>query len=375
MGQKYIWQKENWPNFKWDSASLIGLLGQARKAQGKVIAQADFIGLEHQAKILVEEAFTTSAIEGEKLDRDSIRSSVAKRLGLPTAGLPTSEQVVDGLVSILTDATSNHDSPLDEKRLFGWHAALFPTGYSGFHQIVVANWRKDKEPMQVVSGPENRRKVHFEAPPSRQVREEMKLFLKWWNHTSNIDGVLRAGLAHFWFVTIHPFDDGNGRLARALTDMALAQDEKTGRRLYSLSSQINRERNDYYDVLEKSQKGTCDITDWLSWYLGLFTRAVDASKETIDLALAVAKFWKEHSQTGMSERQLKVVTRLLEAGPKGFEGGMTNRKYVNLTKVSPETAKRDLKELSEKGILQQNDGRGRSVSYSINWTLLESKRN
>ncbi|MFM8268793.1 MAG: Fic family protein [Pseudomonadota bacterium] len=367
MGQKYIWQKEGWPNLKWDSSALLGLLGQARKAQGRIIAQADFIGLEEQAKILVEEAFTTSAIEGEKLDRNTIRSSVAKRLGLPTAGLPKSERAIDGLVAILTDATSKHSITLNDKRLFGWHAALFPTGYSGFQKIIVGHWRKSAQPMQVVSGPEGKRKVHFEAPPSKELKEEMKAFLKWWNNPPTIDGLLRAGIAHFWFVTIHPFEDGNGRLARALTDMALAQDEKTGRRLYSLSSQINAERSDYYDVLECCQKGALDITDWLSWFLGLFIRAVSSSEETIDTALSIAKFWKKNSQLALNERQLKAINRMLEAGPKGFQGGMTNRKYVGLTKVSPETAKRDLHDLETRGILKRNAGGGRSVSYSINW--------
>jgi Fic family protein len=367
MGQKYIWQKEGWPNLKWDSSALIELLGQARKAQGKIIAQADFIGLEEQAKILVEEAFTTSAIEGEKLDRNTIRSSVAKRLGLPTAGLPKIERAIDGLVAILTDATSNHSVALNDKRLFGWHAALFPTGYSGFQKIIVGNWRKAEEPMQVVSGPEGKRKVHFEAPPSKALKEEMKVFFKWWNAPPAMDGLLRAGIAHFWFVTIHPFEDGNGRLGRALTDMALAQDEKTGRRLYSLSSQINTERNDYYDILERSQKGSLDGTEWLSWFLGLFVRAVNSSKETIDTALSIAKFWQTNSQVALNERQLKAVNRMLEAGSKGFQGGMTNRKYVGLNKVSSETAKRDLHDLESRGILKRNPGGGRSVSYSINW--------
>jgi Fic family protein len=370
----YVWQRRDWPKLTWKSDPLLEALGQARKAQGRIFAQADFIGLEEQAKILVEEAFTTSAIEGEKLDKNTIRSSVAKRLGLPTAGLPSSARGVDGLVATLIDATTQYGKTLDEKRIFGWHAALFPTGYSGLHKIEVGNWRRSEGPMQVVSGPEGRQKIHFEAPPTKQVKEEMKKFLKWWNHPPPLDGLLRAGVAHFWFVTIHPFEDGNGRIARGITDMALAQDEKTGRRLYSLSSQINHERDDYYAVLEHSQKGDCDITDWLQWFLGLFVRGVDRSEKTIELALSIAKFWKAHSQSALNERQLKVIHRLLEAGPGGFEGGMTNRKYVSVTKVSPETAKRDLKDLEDRNIFKRNEGGGRSVSYSLRWELGIAKR-
>lgn len=365
MGQKYIWQREEWPALRWKSEPLLERIGQARKAQGKVLAQADFIGLQEEAKILVEEAMSTSAIEGEKLDRDTIRSSVAKRLGLSMSGLPSTERAIEGLVSVLTDATSSHQAKLTEQRLFGWHAALFPTGYSGFHKITVGGWRKGEEPMQVISGPEGKKRIHFEAPPAKKVKDEMKSFLKWWNEPPKLDGLVRAGIAHFWFITIHPFEDGNGRLARALTDMALAQDEKTSRRLYSLSSQINLERNDYYETLERCQKGNCDITEWLEWFLGLFLRSVESSKDVIELALSIAKFWKIHSQSALNARQIKAVNRLLEAGPPGFEGGMTNRKYVGLNKVSPETAKRDLHDLETRGILKRIGG-GRSVSYSLN---------
>jgi Fic family protein len=211
-------------------------------------------------------------------------------------------------------------------------------------------------------------KVHFEAPPSKNIKGEMDLFLEWWNEPQkSLDGILRAGLAHFWFVSVHPFDDGNGRITRALTDMALAQDEKTGRRLYSLSSQINRERDAYYDILESSQKGTCDITEWLQWFLGLFSRAISHSQGIIGKALSIVKFWQTHSQAELNPRQVKVVNKLLEAGPEGFEGGMTNRKYVSITKVSSETAKRDLAELEEHRILKRNEGGGRSISYSLRW--------
>jgi len=363
---KYVWERPDWPKLKWNSEELLGILGQARKAQGQIIAQAAFIGLEEQAKILVEEAFTTSAIEGEKLDQKSIGSSVARRLGLPTAGLPPTQRHIDGLIEMLIDATKSYKNSVTEKRLFGWHAALFPTGYSQLKEIAVAQWRKGEEPMQVVSGGFEKIKIHFEAPPSKIVKQEMKQFLEWWNNPpAGLDGLIRAGIAHFWFVTIHPFDDGNGRMTRALTDMALAQDEKTGRRLYSLSSQINRERDAYYQILEKTQKGGCDITDWLCWFLELFTRAIASSQEIINKALSIAKFWQTHSQSDLNSRQVKAVNRLLEAGPQGFEGGLTNRKYVSLNKVSPETAKRDLSELEDRGILKRNKGGGRSVSYSL----------
>lgn len=366
MGQRYIWQAREWPNLKWQSDKLLELLGQARKAQGQIMAQADFIGLEAQANILTEEAFTTAAIEGEKLDRNSIRSSVARRLGLSTAGLPKPQRNVDGLVEMLADATHNYSTPLAEKRLFGWHAALFPTGYSGLQKITVGNWRKGNEPMQVVSGPISKETVHFEAVHAQYVKSEMKNLLNWWNKPpASLDGLIRAGLAHFWFVTIHPFDDGNGRIARALTDMALAQDEKTGRRLYSLSSQIIQERDQYYEVLEKAQKSSCDVTEWLTWFFGMFIRSIDGSKEVINKALTTAKFWQTHSQIKLNERQLKVINKLLEAGREGFEGGLTNRKYVTINRVSRETAKRDLAELEEKGILKRNKGGGRSVSYSL----------
>lgn len=365
MGQ-YLWQHKTWPELKWNSDDLLESLGQARKAQGKVLAQAEYIGLETQASLVVEEAFTTSAIEGEKLDRNTIRSSVARRLGLPTAGLPAEERGVDGLVEVLLDATTRYKEPLTSKRLYGWHAALFPTGYSGIHKIRVGDWRKGQEPMQVVSGPIGREKVHYEAPPSAQVSEEMKQFLLWWKSPPpHLDGLIRAGVAHLWFVTIHPFDDGNGRITRAITDIAIAQDEDVGRRLYSLSTQVIQERSNYYEILEKTQKQSCDITHWLKWFLQMYTRAVNRSQDTIQKALWVGKFWQKRSNAELNQRQLKVIQRLIEAEPEGFQGGLTNRRYVGMTKTSRETAKRDLADLEEKGLLKRNPGKGRSVSYSL----------
>lgn len=366
MGQKYVWQRSDWPNFKWESDQLIELLSQARKLQGQVLGHAQFVGLEVQANILTEEAITTSAIEGEKLDKDSVRSSVARRLGLSVSGLSPQGRHIDGLVDMLLNATQKHTEPLTAQRLFGWQAALFPTGYSGVHKITVGSWRKNAEPMQVISEKQGKVTVHFEAPPSDQVSEEMKVFLKWWNGPSKkIDGIIRAGIAHFWFVTIHPFEDGNGRIARAITDMALAQDEQTGCRLYSLSAQIVAFRDDYYTVLESCQKKNTDLTEWLSWFLKMFCQAIERSGGLISKALIIAKFWQRHNQSEFNARQRKVINRLLEAEPEGFTGGMTNRKYVSLTKVSRETAKRDLAELEEKGVLKRSEGKGRSVSYSI----------
>ena len=366
MGQ-YIWQKKKWPNFTYDAERLIVPISLARQAQGQVIAKAEFIGIDHQSNFIVEEAFTTSAIEGEQLNKADIRSSVARRLGLPTAGLPRPKRHIDGLVEAMMDATTNHDQPLTQKRLFSWHAGLFPSGYSGIDKIEAGRWRKGSEPMRVISGPIGEEKIHYEAPPSKNIAKEMKSFLKWWKSPkTQVDGILRSGIAHFWFITIHPFDDGNGRIARTITDMALAQDEKTGQRLYSLSSQILKDREQYYEVLEKSQKGNCDLTIWLQWYLELYKRALDASQISIDLTLKIAKFWQKKSLLLLNSRQHKVINKLLEAGPSGFEGGLTNRKYVSMTKVSRETAKRDLSDLEKKGVIKRRKGKGRSLSYALN---------
>lgn len=366
MIQKYIWKKKDWPNFIWNSEVLLLNLGQARKAQGKILAQADIIGLEAHADLIVEEAFATSSIEGEQLDRKTIRSSVARRLGLPTAGLPSTERHIDGLVEMLLDVTTNYQTPLTVERLHGWHAGLFPTGHSGIHKIQVGKWRTGKEPMRVISGAIGHEKIHYEAPPSSLVSDEIKTFLKWWNQSSpKMDGLIRAGIAHFWFVTIHPYDDGNGRISRAITDMALSQDENSKLRLYNLSTQIVKERNDYYEILEACQKGTCDITDWLEWFLSMYARAITTSEGVIGKALFIAKFWQQHGKTELNQRQIKVLQKMLEAEPQGFEGGINNRKYVSITSTSSESAKRDLADLEIKGILKRNLGKGRSTSYSL----------
>jgi Fic family protein len=364
---KYIWQKSGWPNFTWQSDRLLNLIGEARRYQGHLIGQGDFLGLESEADMFVEEAFTTSAIEGESLDRDSIRSSVAQRLGLPTAGLPDIRNRSDGLVEVLIDATRNNQDSLTKERLFGWHAALFPTGFSGTKRILVGAWRQSTTPMQVVSGPMGRERVHYEAPPSSQLDKEMEAFLHWFNHPpENLDGLIRAAIAHLWFVTLHPFEDGNGRLSRVITDKALSQDEKSPRRLYSLSSQIIRKRNEYYNILESTQKGSFDITEWLSWFLKIFMASIDSSRGLIDKAMFISRFYQCHMDKNLNPRQQKVIKKLLEYYPTGFEGGLTNRKYVKITKTSQETAKRDLKDLVDKGLILKNEGEGRSVSYRLN---------
>jgi Fic family protein len=365
---RYIWQQAGWPQLSWRSEELLVAVGRVRRAQGQLVARAEDVGLEARAEVLVDEAVTTAAIEGEKLPRDSVRSSVARRLGLPTAGLPATERRIDGLVEMLTDAIEHNDTSLSEARLFGWHAALFPTGYSGLREIAVAAWRTSGEPMQVVSGPIGKEKVHFEAPPASDVATQMQRFFAWWQQSlGTMEGLLRAGLAHLWFVTVHPFEDGNGRIARALTDMALAQDEQRRERLYSMSLQISEEREDYYDILERTQKGSLDVTEWLQWFLGCLERAIHRSDVHIDRALQKARMWEKLAGAGLNQRQQKVINRLLDAGPRGFEGGLTNRKYVSMTRTSRETAKRDINDLVRKGILERNPGGGRSVSYNLVW--------
>lgn len=369
---KYIWQDKKWPHLRWDSSSLLPLIGKARLDQGKLLAKAASLGFrlsqEAQADILTEEAIQTSAIEGERLKRESVRSSVARHLGLPAAGLAPASRSVDGLVEVLLEATQHYDQPLTAARLKRWQAALFPTGYSGLTKIRAGRWRSQEHSMQVVSGGVGREKIHYEAPPGERLEKEMGQFLSWWKTSlGSQEGLLRSGLAHFYFVTIHPFEDGNGRIARALTDMALAQDERISTRYYSLSSQIMEERDDYYAVLEACQKGSVDVTRWLAWYLGCYSRAVGKAEQLMADILAKARFWQRWAQTEISRRQRKVVNRLLGAGRGGFHGGLTTRKYVSLAKVSRATAFREISDLLEKGILRQNPAKGRSVSYDLNW--------
>jgi len=366
---RYIWSLKGWPNFKWQSDKIINVLSKARLVQGKLLSKILSLGFDYNQKsrseILIEETINTAAIEGVRFNKEAVRSSVARRLGLPTAGLKQPDRNAEGLIDVILDATENYNKPLTLSRIKSWQAALFPTGYSGLAKIEVGKWRS-KDPMQVVSGPISREKVHYEAPPSAKVASEMKLLLNWWkNKKKGLDGLLRAGIAHIYFVSIHPFEDGNGRIARVLTDMALAQDENLVQRYYSLSSRIMAERKKYYDILEKSQKGSLDITDWLQWFLNCFIRAIEDSEASIVNILQKSLFWQKHAQTIFNKNQQKVINRLLDAGVSGFEGGLSTRKYVGMAKVSRATAYRDIADLVEKNILKPNKAKGRSVSYEL----------
>ncbi len=370
---KYIWQADTWPQFKWDSAVLLPLIGRARALQGglwervSTLDASDSLGA--QAEVLTEEAVKTSEIEGDRLDRGAVRSSVARRLGLSTAGLPASTRAIDGLVAALLDATTRHTVPLTAARIKQWQAGLFPTGYSGLAKVRVGGWRVTDQPMRVVSGVVGKEKVHYEAPPSRRVPAEMKRFLSWWEHSGNReDGLLRSGVAHLYFVTIHPFDDGNGRISRVLADMALAQDENRSTRIYSMSSQIMEERDAYYQVLERTQRGTGDLTAWLEWYLGCYTRALGRADKIVGNVWVKTRFWQKNGKASLSERQRKVMNRLLDAGKGGFEGGLTTRKYVALAKVSRATAFREIADLVEQGLLSPDpSSQGRNVNYEPVW--------
>lgn len=363
----YIWQQKDWPRFRWDAGALLSPLADARRRQGALLGQLATLGLntdaQSRALVFCVEALQTAAIEGEKLNPQAVRSSVARRLGLP--GVPAAtDRRVEGLVQVLWDATEHFKKPLTAKRLWGWQAALFPTGYAGLHKIRVGQWRGDA-PMRVVSGPLGRETVHFEAPPAARLPGEMAAFLRWWEKSfRSLDGLLRAGLAHLYFVTLHPFEDGNGRLARALMDMALAQDENLSQRFYSVSQQLMARRKDYYDALERAQKGTMEVTPWLGWFLTAFTGALDSSRTLIDRVLFKSRFWQNHAQTELTERQRKVLNRLLD-DPEAFPLGLTTRHYVGMTRASRATAYREITDLVTQGILKQLSGQGRNVRYGL----------
>ena len=322
------------------------------------------LALRDQASLaaLTEDVVKTSEIEGEVLSVESVRSSIARRLGVDIGAVAPVDRHVEGVVEMVLDATSHAAVPLTAERLFGWHAALFPTGYSGMNRIAIGQWRDDADgPMQVVSGPVGRRKVHFQAPPAEALPAETAKFLAWANEVSGEPALVKAGLAHLWFVTLHPFDDGNGRIARAVGDLFLARADGSPQRFYSLSAQIQRERKDYYDVLERTQKSTLEVTGWLSWFLGALDRAITSAQGTLDGVLVKARFWQRWAGTPLNERQVKLLNRLLD----GFEGKLTSSKWATIAKCSPDTALRDITQLLELGVLKKSPGAGRSTGYEL----------
>lgn len=368
---KWVWQQTDWPQWHWDMEALSTPLAAARKAQGEALGRAKFLtpslDATAQTEFLVQEGLNTSAIEGERLDVDALRSSIARRLGLlqgkATAPAP---RAVEGLLDVLQDASQHYDQPLTLKRLNGWQAALFPTGRSGLYEIRVGKLRGN-EPMRIVSGPHSREHVHYEAPPRKGLEKEMKTFLDWFSDDSlNLDGLIRAGISHLWFEVLHPYEDGNGRVGRALLEMALAQDEQRSMRAYSISAQLYRVRDEYYTTLEQASRGELDATAWLAFFTKQVEAAAKASEHEIRKVLDKARFWMTHGARTMNERQRKVVNLLLDKGRGGFEGGMTNAKYVNLTRSSPATAQRDLAELVATDVFSL-EGAGRAARYDVRW--------
>lgn len=366
--KRWIWQQDDWPGFHWDAASLAAPLAAARRAQGEVAGMARLLdedaNLNAQVEVLTREGVATSAIEGESVDAGAVRSSLARRLGLPTVGLPPAPRHVEGLVDVMLDATREPGRPLTLEQVCGWQAALFPTGRSGLHEIRVGELRGDS-PMQIVSGPMGRERVHYEAPPRERLDAEMARLLAWFNQPpAGLDGLLRAGVAHAWFELVHPFEDGNGRVGRALLDRALAQDEHRERRLYSLSARIESQRDAYYEALGDLSRGGLDCTPWLRWFLAQVEAAAQTTEGTVRQVLSKARFWLTHAAQALNERQKKAMNAMLDAGAAGFIGGMTNRKYAHLTKTSPATAQRDLAQLVELGCLVL-EGAGRGVRYVL----------
>ncbi len=362
----YIYQQDDWPSFKWNSDEFVGLLSKARNLQGRLFGKMESLGFDLRNEAFLDtltlDVLKSSEIEGEFLNPDQVRSSIARKLGMEIAGSVESDRNVDGVVEMMLDATQNCFKPLTKERLFDWHAALFPTGRSGMSKITLADWRKDTSgPMQVVSGAMGKEKVHFQAPDSSLVDNEMNIFLDWLNNDPEPDLVLKAAIAHLWFVTIHPFDDGNGRIARALTDMLLAQSDESTQRFYSISAQIRLERKQYYEILEKTQKGFLNITEWIKWFLNCLINSLKSTDIVLKRVLFKAEFWKKHSETEINERQKKLLNKILD----GFEGKLTSSKWAKIAKCSKDTAIRDINDLISKNILKKEEAGGRSTSYEL----------
>ena len=362
----YIWQLSDWPSWRFDLAALAQPLADVSRAQGLLMGRLADVGmaLRDQASlsVLTEDVIKTSEIEGEQLNVESVRSSIARKLGVDIGALAPVDRHVEGMVDMVLDATANCKAPLSRERLLGWHAALFPTGFSGLVPIRAGSWRDDGTgPMQVVSGPLGRQRVHFEAPPADRLESEIHRFLAWANSATDEVPLIKAGLAHLWLVTLHPFDDGNGRIARAVGDLFLARADGSPQRFYSLSAQIQRERKAYYDILERTQKQSLDVTEWLAWFLNALHRAVDEAQHTLNAVLAKTRFWQRWATTPLNERQVKLVNRMLD----GFEGKLTSSKWAAIAKCSPDTALRDITDLVNRGVLQKSHAGGRSTSYEL----------
>lgn len=360
---KYIYQYDNWPHFTWNEKKIQVILGKVRHLQGKLLGQMSSFGFflkeETNLSTLTLDVLKSSEIEGEKLNYEQVRSSIARKLGIDYAGMIYSERDVEGVVEMMLDATQNYTLPLDEERLFGWHAALFPTGRNGIHRINVGCYRDDE--MQVVSGPMGKERIHFQAPTPSVVKKEMDVFLDWFNNYNEIDMVLKAAIAHFWFIIIHPFDDGNGRIARTISDMLLAKSDDSSQRFYSLSSQVLVERKVYYATLQKVQHSNGNITEWLNWFLNCFYRALKGTEETINKVVRKADFWDKHKETILNSRQRLMLNKLFD----GFEGKLKSSKWAKITKCSADTSLRDIKDLMQKGILKKEESGGRSTNYEL----------
>ncbi len=362
----YIYQYSNWPQFHWDNEKILPLVGEVRHLQGKLVGKMETLGFTLRSEAildtLTQDVLKSTEIEGEFLKQDQVRSSIARKLGLEVAGLVRSDRHVDGVVAMMLDATQKFEKPLNKERLFDWHNALFPDEKSGGYTILVGKWRDDStSPMQVISGAMGKEKVHYQAPAAKVMNKEMAAFIKWFNATSIIDPVLKASLAHLWFITVHPFDDGNGRIARAITDMQLARADGHNQRFYSMSAQIRLERNKYYEMLEKTQKGNLDITQWHLWFLACLHSSLKASNKLLQGVLAKAGFWEQHKNTPLNDRQRLLLNKVID----GFEGKLTTGKWAKITKCSTDTALRDIQDLVAKNILQKDDAGGRSTGYEV----------
>jgi Fic family protein len=360
---RYIYEYDNWPEFTWNDKTIGVILGKVRHLQGRIFGQMGALGFSIKEETILStltlDVLKSSEIEGEFLNNEQVRSSIARRLGLEYAGIVHVDKNVEGVVEMMLDATQRYDKPLDQERIFGWHAALFPTGWSGISRINTGIYRDDD--MQVVSGPMGKEKIHFQAPSAAVVKREMDVFLDWLNKKTAIDGVLKAAIAHFWFIIIHPFDDGNGRIARAISDMLLARSEESSQRFYSLSNQILTEKKRYYETLQKVQQSSGDITEWLDWFLNCLYRALENTDETLKRVLKKAEFWDKHKETQLNSRQRLLLNKLFD----GFEGKLKSSKWAKIAKCSADTALRDIKDLIEKGILQQEESGGRSTNYKL----------